>query len=96
MITEEITEEKKAIAAKEAEAVKLAAEIDVKAKEIAEAAKAAVKVDAKVEAVASLKVAETAKATDVDSSSSAPSGGRVLPKEEVSAETMAFLKTLKK
>jgi hypothetical protein len=88
--------EQKAIAAKEAEAVKKAAAADVKAKEVAEVAKATVKVDAKLEAIDSDKVVETTKAADIDTSSTAPSGGRVLPKEEVSAETMAFLKTLKK
>ena len=91
-----IAAEKAAIAAKEAEEVKKLAEIEVQAKEVAAAAKAVVKVDAKVEAVASQKVAETTKAAEAASSSDTPSGGRVLPKEEVSAETMAFLKTLKK
>lgn len=89
-----IAAEKAAIAAKEAEAVKKAAEVDVAAKEAAEVAKATAKADAKAEAVASQKVAETTNA--VTSSPDAPSGGRVLPKEEISAETMAFLKTLKK
>lgn len=91
-----IAAEKAAIAAKEAEAVKKSAEIDVQAKEAAAVAKENVKVDAKVEALAAQKVAETTKAAEVATSSDAPSGGRVLPKEEVSAETMAFLKTLKK
>jgi hypothetical protein len=93
-----IAQEQAAIAAKESDAIKKAAEAEVKAKEAAAAAKAAVNNDAKVEAVAAQKVAETKKVAETVSASSSdgPSGGRVLPKEEVSAETMAFLKTLKK
>jgi predicted house-cleaning NTP pyrophosphatase (Maf/HAM1 superfamily) len=98
-----IAEEKRAIVEKEAEAIKVAAEMDVKAKEMAALAQKTAKGDAVVEAVAAEKVAVAAKAKAVavpvvaaDSPSETPSGGRVLPKEEVSAETMAFLKTLKK
>lgn len=75
--------------AKEAVAEQAAKAAEAKARVAAEKAASAEK------ALSDVKAKEATLATEAPSSSST-SGGRVLPKEEVSDDVKAFLKTLKK